>query len=148
MSAPQTIDSLSAIIKSQQAYISQLEQKLYKESGFFPEKKLNSLEDCVLDYCANINGITRSMMMSKSQERPCINARQMAFYVLRYELKYSLKKIARLFGKDHSTVISGINTLKDHIDTEADTKEMVSQAVDFTIKAKLELIQKLNQTTN
>lgn len=66
----------------------------------------------IMHAVAKQHGIDAKDIMSESRKRHIINARFEVFYRLRIDLGMSYMKIAGLFGKDHSTIIHGVNKLR------------------------------------
>lgn len=55
-----------------------------------------------------------SHLVSKKRDAEYCEPRYVAMYLLRYNLRLSLKRIGEVFGgRDHSTVISAINNVKN-----------------------------------
>ena len=67
-------------------------------------------------------------LSSKTRKRSVVIARQLSMYLAKNYTKSSLKTIGDNFGgKDHSTVIYSINTVKDLIDTDTLFKDTVAE---------------------
>lgn len=67
-------------------------------------------------------------LSSKTRKRQVVIARQLSMYLAKHYTKSSLKTIGDNFGgKDHSTVIYSINTVRDLIDTDAIFKDTVAE---------------------
>lgn len=65
-------------------------------------------------------GLTQEQLISKSRKREIVTARQMGFYIIknRYDGRISLSSIGSLYGgRDHATVLHGIKTVNDLIET-------------------------------
>lgn len=56
--------------------------------------------------------ITAKGLYSDDRAREFVDARQAVWYVAHELLGYSASYLARLYGKDHTTVLSGINRIK------------------------------------
>lgn len=52
-------------------------------------------------------------VLGRNRMRPLVEARQIAFYLMRQLSGLTLTQIGEIFGRDHSTVIYGINTVND-----------------------------------
>ena len=75
---------------------------------------------------------------SNTRKREIVTARQLSMYLAKHFTKSSLKEIGSdLGGKDHSTVIYSINTVKDLIDTDPLFKDTVAE---LTKKVELSLM--------
>lgn len=67
-------------------------------------------------------------LSSKTRKRSIVIARQLSMYLAKNYTKSSLKTIGDNFGgKDHSTVIYSINTVRDLIDTDTLFKDTVAE---------------------
>ena len=67
-------------------------------------------------------------LSSKTRKRQVVIARQLSMYLAKNYTKSSLKTIGDNFGgKDHSTVIYSINTVRDLIDTDSMFKDTVAE---------------------
>lgn len=69
-------------------------------------------------------GVSSSSLNSKTREQRVARARFLAFFLLRTEFKMSLSLIAQLYGKDHTTVINGIQRVKE-LDLEKEASEVL-----------------------
>ena len=67
-------------------------------------------------------------LSSKTRKRKVVIARQLSMYLAKNYTENSLQNIGNNFGgKDHSTVIYSINTVKDLMDTDTLFKETVAE---------------------
>jgi chromosomal replication initiator protein len=67
-------------------------------------------------------------LSSKTRKRDIVIARQLSMYLAKNYTEDSLKSIGANFGgKDHSTVIYSINTVRDLIDTDTIFKDLVAE---------------------
>lgn len=93
-------------------------------SRLIEQDQKNSLSsDKILSSVAEVFGIKREDILSKSQSRETSLPRQIAMYLLRKELKLPYMKIGDIFHRDHSTVMSSIKQI---------TKGLQSQDADIT----------------
>ncbi len=60
-------------------------------------------------------GIEYEDLFSKKKRKPIAEARFMCFYILRIYFGWLYKKIGKEFGKDHTTIMHGVNKCKDYI---------------------------------
>lgn len=65
---------------------------------------------CIDEVCA-VTGVTRRAMLSATSTRHVSRARQVAWWLIRETTGLSLKSIARVFGRDHTTVHHGIRVV-------------------------------------
>lgn len=66
----------------------------------------------IMHAVAKSHGITASEIMGVSRERHIVIARFETFYRLRIDLAMSYTKIGTLFGKDHTTIMHGVNKVR------------------------------------
>ncbi len=93
-------------------------------SRLIEQDQKNSISsDKILSSVAEVFGIKKEDILSKSQSRDTSLPRQIAMYLLRKELKLPYMKIGDIFHRDHSTVMSSIKQI---------TKGLQSQNADIT----------------
>jgi chromosomal replication initiator protein len=98
-----------------------VEPILYK---LIEQDKKNSLNsDKILLSVAEVFGIKKEDILSKSQSRETSLPRQIAMYILRKELELPYMKIGDIFHRDHSTVMTSIKQI---------TKGLQNQDPDIT----------------
>lgn len=79
-------------------------------------------------------GITKEQIKGKSRERFVTYPRHICIYLIQKYTTMSLKDIALIFGgRDHSTAIHSINTLKDWLETD---KKVVDDLENIKAKIK------------
>ncbi|MDR0582092.1 MAG: chromosomal replication initiator protein DnaA [Prevotellaceae bacterium] len=84
-----------------------------------------SIGDIQKVVCGYFN-LTPEGMLSKSQKREIVQARQIAMYLSRNLTKDSLASIgAQIGGKDHATVLHAFKTVRDLMDTDKHFKQYV-----------------------
>jgi chromosomal replication initiator protein len=91
-----------------------------QESLLTPEKIIKATSDHYQMRPADILG--------KSQSHDCTLPRQIAMYLCRTQLKIPFLKIATLFKRDHSTVMTSVKQIQQKIDaSDKDTRFSVSE---------------------
>jgi chromosomal replication initiation ATPase DnaA len=70
--------------------------------------RARDLLEFVDDVCRR-RGVTRKELCDRGRTRAVAQARQELWWQLRQHRHYSLGEIGRLFGRDHSTVLQGID---------------------------------------
>ncbi len=63
-------------------------------------------------------GVTESEIKSKSRKREITNARHVSIYFIRKFTGFSLKQIANIFGRDHTTILSSLEGTEAKIISE------------------------------
>ncbi len=71
--------------------------------------KFDNLVNIVCICC----GISKDNFFSSSRARPFVLARHLFFYIARYKLGHKLMPIANYIGRDHATVMHGIDTVSN-----------------------------------
>ena len=64
--------------------------------------------EIVIKSTCNALDIERKKLESKSRKRDLVEARYIVFHILREKTANSLSNIAKVFGKDHATVLYGL----------------------------------------
>ncbi len=97
---------------------------------------LNKTEDThvnteyVLSIVANYFNITSDEILSSKRTQEISYARQIAMYLLREFTHMSLPKIGQeLGGRNHATIMSGIKKIKESLEKDEDTKNIVEELV-------------------
>ncbi len=97
---------------------------------------LNKAEDphvnteYILSIVANYFNVTSDEILSAKRTQDISYARQIAMYLLREFTNMSLPKIGQeLGGRNHATIISGINKIQESLEKDEDTKKIVEELV-------------------
>ena len=102
---------------------------LIKESR--PQLGIAEIQTVVCEYL----GIPEDLVRARTRKREVVQARQVAMFFSKQLTKHSLKTIGLHFGgRDHSTVIHAVQSVKDQRDTDPEYREMVE-----AVKKKLNL---------
>ena len=73
-------------------------------------------------------GVDEDLVRAKTRKREVVQARQVAMFFAKEYTDHSLKTIGSLFGgRDHSTVIHSINSVRDQQDTDGSFREKVTE---------------------
>lgn len=73
---------------------------------------------------SNYFQVSEADLMSTSRKPNVVYARNLCFYIIREELNYNYKKIGELFGgKDHTSIMYGIDKIKTAFDTDNNAKK-------------------------
>jgi chromosomal replication initiator protein len=77
-----------------------------------------SIEE-VLTTVASFYGVTRAELLGRSRSREMVHPRQVVMYLAREELQITLPQIGEILGgRDHTTVMYGVEKITDAIDTD------------------------------
>lgn len=90
--------------------------------------------DIIFFVCDYFN-MTREQLFARNRARNVREARFMCFVMMRHYTTMTLKAIGQVFKLDHTTVIHGITTHKNLMDTEDNYKERYEE-MQFLLKIK------------
>lgn len=82
------------------------------------ESKIKLTPEKIIQHVAEYYGIRPEDLFEKSQSRDRVVPRQLAMFFCRQQLKLPYTKIAQLFNKDHSTVMSSIKLIQKGIEAQ------------------------------
>ncbi len=86
--------------------------------------------EMIIDAVCKIYGAKPDVIKSKSRLKEVTTVRHITMYVLRERLKLSYSEIGSLFsGRDHSSVMSGINKVKLLIKKDKDLKQAIDSII-------------------
>jgi len=69
----------------------------------------------ILRDTAEKHGLTEMELMTKNRKSKFVVARQEAIYRIRHEVKKSMTEIARIFDKDHTTILHALEKHSERI---------------------------------
>jgi chromosomal replication initiator protein len=81
--------------------------------------------DKIINAVSNHYKLNADKLKSTSRVKEFTHARYVIFYFLRKFANMTLKSAGLLFNRDHTTVIHGLETLQNIIDTEPAVKEEI-----------------------
>ena len=73
-------------------------------------KNIVMLEDII----SEISGVLVQDIRSRKRDKTYSDARHAVWYVANIEMKYSLKQLARIYQRDHTTVLSGVRKMVEN----------------------------------
>ena len=98
-----------------------------------PDKPREITPQLIIDVVCEHFHITKEQMISKSRSNDIAKPRQIAMYLCKNMTGVSLENIGELLGgRDHSTVIHGINKVEAELQTNEATVNLLN-----TIKKKI-----------
>jgi chromosomal replication initiator protein len=84
----------------------------------------------ILSVVANYFNLKSDEILSAKRTQEIAYARHIAMYLLREFAHLPLQKIGReLGGRNHSTIINGVNNIKEEIKNNAETKEIIEELI-------------------
>ena len=91
--------------------------------GSAPKLTINKILE---EVCAYFK-VSEERVKSPIRRRNYVYPRHMAMYIMRVHGKVYYREIAELFNRDHTTVIAAMNTVRDMLDTDSNTREDLEQ---------------------
>ena len=76
---------------------------------------------------ANYFNIPVEQMISKDRSKDVAYPRQMAMYMIRQELEYSFPDIAKIFKRDHTTVMHACNKIEEERKKSRQTEDVIKK---------------------
>ena len=59
------------------------------------------------------------------------HARQVACYLMKYELKMSFPQIGKIFSRDHSTIMNGVSKIEKYIKLDLEMRNQIQDLMDL-----------------
>jgi chromosomal replication initiator protein len=87
-------------------------------SDYFRESKVAITPDTIFKLLEKRYGISKEEMTGKKRTTEIVYSRHMAIYLIHEKTDLSLKKIGKLFDRDHSTIISARDNVIKRMKTD------------------------------
>ena len=88
---------------------------------------LNPTPERITEAVANYFYIPVEQMISQNRSKDVAYPRQMAMYMIRQELEYSFPDIAKIFKRDHTTVMHACNKIEEERKGSRETEEVIKK---------------------
>lgn len=88
---------------------------------------LNPTPERIMEAVANYFYIPVEQMISQNRSKDVAYPRQMAMYMIRQELEYSFPDIAKIFKRDHTTVMHACNKIEEERKHSGETEEVIKK---------------------
>ena len=88
---------------------------------------LNPTPERIMEAVANYFYIPVAQMISQNRSKDVAYPRQMAMYMIRQELEYSFPDIAKIFKRDHTTVMHACNKIEEERKNSRETEEVIKK---------------------
>ena len=88
---------------------------------------LNPTPERIMEAVANYFYIPVEQMISQNRSKDVAYPRQMAMYMIRQELEYSFPDIAKIFKRDHTTVMHACNKIEEERRHSRETEEVIKK---------------------
>lgn len=95
----------------------------------FYRKMIEPKENQIIQIVEKHTGISKDLMSGRSHLQEIVMARHLAMLLIRERIKLSLKEIARIFNRDHSTVLSSIKSAENRIEFDADFRNIYNKVI-------------------
>lgn len=100
--------------------------------GIDEKKVVKSTPDHIIDAICSHYSIGKRALLGKGRARLAARPRQILMYILRTELNLPLEEVGRLVGgRDHSTVIHGVDKITNLAAQDVDTREDILRIKNF-----------------
>lgn len=80
------------------------------------------MKEMIINTIQKLYGIDGNEIFSKSRKRQLVQIRQMLFYFLRENRKWTFYKIGELFGLNHATIMFGVRNFFERMSIYKDDK--------------------------
>ncbi len=88
---------------------------------------LNPTPERIMEAVANYFYIPVEQMISQNRSKDVAYPRQMAMYMIRQELEYSFPDIAKIFKRDHTTVMHACNKIEEERKGSRETEDVIKK---------------------
>lgn len=88
---------------------------------------LNPTPERIMEAVANYFYIPVEHMISQNRSKDVAYPRQMAMYMIRQELEYSFPDIAKIFKRDHTTVMHACNKIEEERKNSRETEDVIKK---------------------
>lgn len=95
--------------------------------GTEEDKKIKTTPDNVIDVICNHYSIGKRALLGKGRSKMMVHPRQVLMYLLRTELNLPLEEVGRLVGRDHTTVMHGVDKIAQLAAGSVDIREDISR---------------------
>ena len=82
-------------------------------------------DNIIADVC-NVYGIELNDLFSTSRFRILVEPRQILFYILHKKMNIPCVKVAKMFNKNHATVLHGANNIKSFMEYDKVLRQRVT----------------------
>ena len=88
---------------------------------------LNPTPERIMEAVSNYFYIPVEQMISQNRSKDVAYPRQMAMYMIRQELEYSFPDIAKIFKRDHTTVMHACNKIEEERKNSRETEDVIKK---------------------
>ena len=91
----------------------------------------------IINTVAGYYGVTREQIKSFDRSLRVVTARQIAMYIARIHNGEPFSSIAEAFGRNPTTVIYGVTSIKRRIESEPELRKEVEEIIALVLKSSL-----------
>lgn len=85
----------------------------------------------IIDKTCKFYHISREEILSKSRTKDINHARQVACFLMKFELKMSFPAIGKEFSRDHTTILNGVNKIEKSAKSDPEIREQISSLTEL-----------------
>ncbi len=85
----------------------------------------------IIDKTCKFYNVPKDDILSKSRMKEINHARQVACYLMKYELKMSFPQIGKIFSRDHSTIMNGVSKIEKYIKLDLEMRNQIQDLMDL-----------------
>ena len=100
-----------------------------KDRRSFYRKMIEPKENHIIQIVEKNTGISKKLMSGRSHLQDIVAARHLAMLLIRKQAGLSFKHIAKIFKRDHSTVISAIKSAENRVEFDADFRNIYNKVI-------------------
>ena len=80
----------------------------------------------IIDKVCKFYNVSRDDILSKSRTKDINHARQVACYLMKYQIKMSFPQIGKEFSRDHTTIMNGVSKIEKSVKFDIEVREQIS----------------------
>lgn len=84
----------------------------------------------IIDKTSKFYQIPKEEILGRSRTKDINNARQVACYLMKYELKMSFPSIGRVFERDHSTIMNAVTRIEKSLKLDISMREQINSLLE------------------
>ncbi|MDO4872076.1 MAG: chromosomal replication initiator protein DnaA [bacterium] len=80
----------------------------------------------IIDKVCKFYNVSREDILSKSRTKDINHARQVACYLMKFEIKMSFPAIGKEFSRDHTTIMNGVSKIEKGVKFDIEVREQIN----------------------
>lgn len=85
----------------------------------------------IIDKTCKFYNISKDDILSKSRTKDINHARQVACYLMKYEIKMSFPQIGKIFGRDHTTIMNAVSKIEKGLKLDIEIRNQIQDLTDL-----------------